>query len=55
VYDGNVFKENSIFSETKSVSIILYKDAFEVVNPFGSAKKKHKMVGVYIIHLQILI
>lgn len=24
----------------------LYQDAFEVVNPRGSAKKKHKMLGV---------
>lgn len=27
--------------------MILYQDAFEVVNPLGSAKKKHKLIGVY--------
>lgn len=27
--------------------MILYQDAFEVVNPLGSAKKKHKILGVY--------
>ena len=27
--------------------MILYQDAFEVVNPLGSAKSKHKLVGVY--------
>lgn len=30
-----------------SLKLILYQDAFEVVNPLGSAKKKHKIVGVY--------
>lgn len=29
------------------LKLILYQDDFEVVNPFGSAKKKHKIVGVY--------
>lgn len=30
-----------------SLKLILYQDAFEVVNPLGLAKKKHKIVGVY--------
>lgn len=31
-----------------SLKLILYQDAFEVVNPLGSAKKKkHKLQGVY--------
>lgn len=30
-----------------SLKLILYQDAFEVLNPLGSAKKKHKIVGVY--------
>src|SRR6218665_2214991 len=31
------------------ISVILYQDAFEVVNPIGSAKSKHKVLGVYMI------
>ena len=29
------------------LKLILYQDAFEVVNPLGSSRKKHKLVGVY--------
>lgn len=29
------------------MKLILYQDAFEIVNPLGSARKKHKLVGVY--------
>lgn len=32
----------------KSHLLILYQDAFEIVNPFGSAKKTHKVVDVYL-------
>lgn len=31
-----------------SVALILYQDAFEVVNPLGSARKKHKILAVYL-------
>lgn len=48
VWDGKVFKENLLFMhEPESLPLILYQDAFEVVNPIGSAKKKHKVIGVY--------
>ena len=47
VTSGYIFKQNSFFTEQKAFAIILYQDAFEVVNPLGSAKKKHKLVGVY--------
>ncbi|KAF7641351.1 hypothetical protein LDENG_00283860, partial [Lucifuga dentata] len=30
-----------------SLKLILYQDAFEIVNPLGSAKKKHKILEVY--------
>jgi len=47
VTDGSAFKQSPLYSERKTFRIILYQDAFEVVNPLGSAKKKHKLIGVY--------
>lgn len=45
---GSVFKSNDLFREPElRIQLILYQDAFEIVNPLGSAKKTHKMVGVY--------
>lgn len=34
-------------TEPSSVGLVLYQDAFEVVNPLGSGKKKHKVLAVY--------
>ena len=48
VCDGSVFKSSPLFAESGlTLKVILYQDAFEVVNPLGSAKKKHKLLGVY--------
>lgn len=48
VADGKNVKENALLKGTpSSLSIIFYQDAFEVVNPLGSGKKKHKILGVY--------
>ena len=48
VSDGTVFKSNSLFMEPGlTLKLILYQDAFEVVNPLGSARRKHKILGVY--------
>lgn len=47
VTDGLVFKEKQFLHQQNRVAIILYQDSFEVVNPLGSAKKKHKLIGVY--------
>ncbi|XP_054724735.1 uncharacterized protein LOC129235069 [Uloborus diversus] len=48
VTDGSCFKENELFQQdSNALGIILFQDAFEVANPLGSAKKKHKIVGVY--------
>ncbi|CAB4006554.1 Hypothetical predicted protein [Paramuricea clavata] len=47
--DGCVAKQNLLFIELpNAIKIILYQDSFEVVNPLGSAKKKHKILGVYL-------
>jgi len=46
--DGKVFMSNTFFQENPScLKLVLYQDAFEVVNPLGSAKKKHKVLAVY--------
>ena len=48
IFDGTVFQKNALFlREERTFQIVLYQDAFEVVNPLGSARKKHKLVGVY--------
>ncbi|CAN7999366.1 unnamed protein product, partial [Ixodes hexagonus] len=44
--DGRAFQSQTS-SDGSAVQIILYQDAFEVVNPLGSARGKFKMVGVY--------
>ena len=47
-HDSTVFKENYLYNtHPDSLKIILYQDAFEVVNLLGSARKKHKIIGVY--------
>ena len=45
IKDGYVYKRNC--STEKRVELILYQDAFEDVNPLGSAKTVHRLVGVY--------
>ena len=49
VYDGTNMQKNELFKSDKSaISVILYQDAFEVVNPLGSGKIKHKILAVYL-------
>jgi hypothetical protein len=46
--DAELCKSNSFMqSNPKCLKLILFQDAFEIVNPLGSAKSKHKLVGVY--------
>lgn len=54
VNDGKNFKQNAILQESSSVSVILYLDAFEVTNPLGSGKKKHKIMAMYMTLGEIL-
>lgn len=47
-YDGVLYKRNEFFRcNPKSFRIMLFQDAFEPANPLGSAKRKYKMLGVY--------
>jgi len=48
VHDGSVFKGNCLIGENEDCfGLILYQDSFEIVNPLGSGKKKHKLFAVY--------
>lgn len=49
VTDGQMFKSNEFFVQNPSgLKLVLYQDAFEVVNPLGSAKTRHKILAVYL-------
>nr|XP_023651070.1 uncharacterized protein LOC111835233 isoform X1 [Paramormyrops kingsleyae]XP_023651071.1 uncharacterized protein LOC111835233 isoform X1 [Paramormyrops kingsleyae] len=46
--DGSHFKENSCLSgDDERICLILYIDDFEVCNPLGTSRKKHKITAVY--------
>lgn len=48
--DGTVYTNISqTVGDSTFLELILYQDAFEIVNPLGSAKKVHKMVAVYLV------
>ncbi|XP_028322152.1 uncharacterized protein LOC114475494 isoform X2 [Gouania willdenowi] len=47
-HDGIHFKNNTLLSENNpAISLILYVDDFEVCNPLGTSRKKHKITAVY--------
>ena len=46
--DGKYFKQNEFHAnEEFSISLILYVDDFEICNPLGTSRKKHKVTAVY--------
>ncbi|XP_071814886.1 uncharacterized protein [Apostichopus japonicus] len=46
--DGSVYKTNPFFENGDfRLAIGLYMDEFEVCNPLGTSKKKHKILAVY--------
>lgn len=47
MWDGENITENPLQTEG-SLHLVLYQDAFEVVNPLGSGKKKHKVLAMYL-------
>lgn len=47
-HDGSHFKENTFLSgEELRLSLLLYCDDFEICNPLGTSRKKHKVTAVY--------
>lgn len=47
IFDGAFFFENGLSSKQESISLILYIDEFEICNPFGTSRRKHKSCGLY--------
>ena len=47
IFDGAFFFENGLLSKQESISLILYIDEFEICNPLGTSRKKHKICGLY--------
>lgn len=46
--DGNLFRESDFFkSRENTIQLLIFQDAFEVANPLGSARKRHKILGMY--------
>lgn len=47
-HDGSHFRDNQFLStDDTKLSLILYVDDFEVCNPLGTSRKKHKITAVY--------
>lgn len=46
--DGSFFQKSPVFgSSNNALCLILYFDEFEIVNPIGASRKKHKMATFY--------
>lgn len=46
--DGLIYSQNDFWSQEElRISLTLYIDDFEVCNPLGTSRKKHKLCGVY--------
>ena len=46
--DGTMYKMHIVFSQVQnSLEIILYSDEFQIVNPLGPHRKKHKILAFY--------
>lgn len=55
VWDGAIIEKNLLLNHTAPLlGVILYQDSFEVVNPLGSGRKKHKILAVYLTLANIL-
>lgn len=46
--DGFRFKDNHLLTEEEfRITLCLYIDDFEVANPLGTSKRKHKLCAIY--------
>jgi hypothetical protein len=47
IFDGKTYRTNPFFNGPRKIEILLYQDAFELCICIGSARKKFKLLGVY--------
>ena len=48
VKDGELFKKNAYFRKhPEALTLMLYSDAIEVVNPLGAGRGKHKVIQIF--------
>lgn len=48
IRDGEYYKQNPFrYGEGLRIAVNLYVDDFEICNPLGTSRKKHKLCGVY--------
>jgi hypothetical protein len=47
ITDGSVYRKNLFLKGERKIEIMLYQDAFELCICIGSARKKFKLLGVY--------
>lgn len=47
IHNYSLCSKDQFFQHKNNLKIILYQDVFEICNPLGSSKGKHKMLGVY--------
>lgn len=47
IRDSECVIKNIFFQTFETIKLIIFQDAFEICNPLGSSKKKHKIVGIY--------
>ncbi|KAJ8032478.1 hypothetical protein HOLleu_26012 [Holothuria leucospilota] len=45
--DGSSFKSKVFFQDGSKIILLLFQDSFEIVNPLGSARTKHKILATY--------
>ena len=48
VKDGDLYRYNSYFKDNpEAMTLMLYSDAIEVVNPIGAGRGKHKVIQIF--------
>ena len=47
ISDSFIIKNHDLLKSLEAINVILYQDSYEVVNPLGSAKGKHKTLTIY--------
>lgn len=46
-FEGEFFRNNTLLSKDCAISLHLYIDDFEICNPIGTSRRKHKICAVF--------